>query len=500
MKYRIISVCTIVIAIFTAIVFSNIKFKESRYHQHLEAKVRPEDVVTTDEFATHLPIIKIETDGKIPEPFKYKEFKEGDKKDYSKTYVKKEVNGKKAIYEEEKIYDTVNAKVEYIQNKNKENKKNDTPVFKSNSKFRIRGNSSRNFEKKGYLVEFYNDDYSDTRDIEIDGMVADSDWVLHGPCLDKTLIRNYMAYNIAGEMMDYSPNVRFCELFINNEYMGLYLLTEKIKYNEDGRVNITKTDPKTSNTSYIIKIDRPINDEKYRVEGLLEAMGKIYTKDSGAMEILYPRKTLTANQHNYIEKDLSKIEKTIFSRRVIDENGDYRRYIDVESFVDYYILNEFTSNIDATSLSTYIYRDIRGKVKTVIWDYNSAFDNYYLSDYKNKLIFDDSWWYKYLMKDEYFIEKIIKRYRELRKSVLSDEYLLNYIDETIEYLGPAIERNYKRWPQNLTFDMLEPKERNQHTHKEAIEYLKNTIKDRGAYLDKNIETLRRHSHKSMIQE
>lgn len=481
MKYRNLAILGIILLVIIGIAFSNLEFKEKRYHQHLDAKVRPEDVVTTDEFATHLPIIDIKTEAAIPPSYK----------------ETKDENGKII---KEKNYDVVKSSLKYIQNEDTENKRGDNPVFTTNAYIRTRGNSSREFEKKGYWLEFQNKDFTSNRDIEIDGMVADSDWVLHGPYLDKTLIRNYVCYNIAGEFMDYSPNVRFCELFINNEYMGLYVLTEKIKYNKDGRIDVSKTDPKLSATSYIIKIDRPTNDKEYRVEGLLEAAGELYTKYSGAMQIIYPNKTLTEKQYDYIERDLAKVEKTIISRSVRSKKDSYKNYIDVDSFVDYYILNEFTANGDATTLSTYLYKDVRGKLKLVTWDHNSSFDNYELGDQMDRIIFDSSWWYKYLLRDEYFTEKVIDRYKYLRKNILSDEYLMNYIDDTIEYLGPAIERNYERWPTALKFDILVPKERNQHSHDEAIDYLKNAIKRRGAYLDKNIDTLKRLSHKSMIKK
>lgn len=481
MKYRIIAVCTLVVTIFTAIVFSNIQLKEKRYHQHLEAKVRPEDIVTTDEFATHLPLIDIKTEEAIPPTHKYEKEEDG-------TVVRK------------RNYDFVKSSFQYIQNEDTENKRGDKPVFTTNAYIRTRGRSSRDFNKKGYWIEFQNEDFSDNRDIEIDGMVADSDWVLHGPYMDKTLIRNYMCYNIAGEMMDYSPNVRFCEVFINDKYEGLYVLTEKIKYNEDGRVNITKTDPKLSETSYIIKIDEPI-DGKYRINGLLEEIGKIDVRGGNAMRIEYPNKTLTEKQYDYINKNLAKIEKTIYSKTIIDRKESYKRYIDVNSFVDYFILSEFTYNIDASSLSTYLYKDVRGKLKLVPWDYNNSFENYEnTTGTLNNFFLKKKWWYKYLLKDTYFTNKIISRYYSLRKGVLSDEYLNKYIDDTIEYLGPAIDRNFERWPDSLEADLLNPKERNQHSHKEAVDYLKKAIKLRGEYLDKNIESLKQYSHKSFVQE
>lgn len=479
MKYRNLAILGIILLVIIGIAFSNLEFKEKRYHQHLDAKVRPEDVVTTDEFATHLPIIDIKTEAAIPPSFV------------------------QADSGEKKNYEVVKSSVKYIQNEETENKRGDKPVFTTNAYIRTRGNSSRRFKKKGYLLKFQNEDFTDNRDIEIDGMVADSDWVLNGPYLDKTLIRNYMTYNIAGEIMDYSPNVRYCEVFINNEYMGLYLLIEKIGYNKEGRVEVSKTNPKSRDTSYIIKSERP-RDSDHIIETLNEKIF-IKTENTPEIEVIYPNKTLTEKQKDYIEKDIRKTEKVLMSSNFKDRVNGYRKYIDVDSFIDYCIINEFSGNTDANKYSMYLYKDVRGKLKRVIWDFNNAYNNYVNTNTTNKMYIVNAWWYKYLMKDEYFTNKFIKRYNYLRKTILSDEYLNNYIDETIEYLGPAIERNYKRWPDVLKEDLLEdveidnvPIKRNQHTYKEAISYLKNEIKTRGQYLDESIDSLKYYSNNAIM--
>lgn len=479
MKYKIIAICGIVVAMLSAVFFSNFEFKEKRYHQHLEANVRPEDVVTTDEFATHLPIIDIKTEAAIPPSF-----------------VKTDSG-------EEKNYEVVKSSVKYIQNESTENKRGDKPVFTTKAYIRTRGNSSRRFDKKGYLLKFQNEDYTDNRDIEIDGMVADSDWVLNGPYLDKTLIRNYMTYNVAGEFMDYSPNVRYCEVFINDEYMGLYLLVEKIGYNKDGRVDISKTDSKSSETSYIIKSERP-RDSDHIIETLNERIF-IKTENTPEIEVIYPNKTLTEKQKNYIEKNIRTIEKVLMSSNFKDVANGYRKYIDVDSFIDYCIINEFSGNTDANKYSMYLYKDVRGKLKRVIWDFNNAYNNYVNTNTTGKMYIVNAWWYKYLMKDEYFTKKFIERYYYLRQTVLSDEYLNNYIDETIEYLGPAIERNYKRWPNVLKENLLndveiddKPVKRNQHTYEEAVNYLKKEIKTRGKYLDESMDSLEYYSNNAIM--
>jgi crotonobetainyl-CoA:carnitine CoA-transferase CaiB-like acyl-CoA transferase len=105
--------------------------------------------------------------------------------------------------------------------------------------------------------------------------------------------------------------------------------------------------------------------------------------------------------------------------------------------------------------------------------------------------------YYMLLKSETFVDRILKRYEELREGVLSEEYLLNYIDETLEYLGPAIERNNERWSEAMEeWEPLIPASRNLHSHEEAVEQLKDWLVDRGNWLDENIHTLQQYCHYS----
>lgn len=178
---------------------------------------------------------------------------------------------------------------------------------------------------------------------------------------------------------------------------------------------------------------------------------------------------------------------------------EYGKYIDIESFVDYFIINEFTQNYDAGNLSTFLYKDVRGKLKLVEWDCNSVCDNYRI-EFLEQTDFDfqDNLWYEMLLKDPAFVNRIIERYRELRKTYLNEEYLLNYIDETINYLGDAKERNFEVWgytflPEN---DLL-PEGRKIGSYEEAISQYKNYIIKRGRWLDENIERLNEFCHPSV---
>ena len=95
------------------------------------------------------------------------------------------------------------------------------------------------------------------------------------------------------------------------------------------------------------------------------------------------------------------------------------------------------------------------------------------------------------------MERLLDRYDELRASVLNETYLLNYIDETLAYLGPAVERNNQRWNDAMTqWEPLTPVERNLHSHEEAVDQLKEWLYERGIWLDENIHTIRQNCHPS----
>ena len=139
-----------------------------------------------------------------------------------------------------------------------------------------------------------------------------------------------------------------------------------------------------------------------------------------------------------------------------------------------------------------------------LWDMNSACDNYQERSMVDPQCFQmqNRLWYFMLMKDKDFTDALIDRYRELRKTYFSEEYLDRYIDETVAYLGDAVARNYEVW--GYTFepghDMLLPSERNPRSYEDAIAQLKAFFKSRIAWMDENIDTLRQYSAASKVKK
>lgn len=375
---------------------------------------------------------------------------------------------------------------------------NGTPDVDSRIRIRVRGNSSRSFDKPSYAIRLV-DETGKNAPQSIMGMDKHHEWVLYGPWLDKTAVRNYMFYNLAGEIMGYAPNVRYCEVILDGEYQGLYVMTESITGGKEGaRLGLTVSAKKQDYTGYLLRLDHPRPEE----EALRSFTTYTYTTPL-LLQIEYPgEKNRDAELIEEIRQDFSDFEKSLYSFDYDREIYGYQAQIDVESFVDYFILNELSSNADAGNYSTYIYKGTDGLFHMCVWDFNNACDNYFEEEISYEGFFlQNRLWYWMLMKDEDFTERIIHRYRELRKGLLSEEALDRYVDETLAFIAPAIARNDARWGDvSQQANLLIPAERNIHSRAAAEGQLKGYLHNRGEWLDKYIQTLRQYSAGSKVKQ
>ena len=165
----------------------------------------------------------------------------------------------------------------------------------------------------------------------------------------------------------------------------------------------------------------------------------------------------------------------------------------MDSFVNYYIINAVSSNVDAGRFSTYLYKTIAGKYKLCVWDFNNCCNNFV--DDETGVDFDgvrSAVYFNMLFRDRDFVEKVISRYRELRKNLLNEDNLRQYIDDTLAFLGDAVSRDSTRWAEYIASDPLteeEGIERNPHSQKEAVEMLEDNLFSRLNWLDENIDYL-----------
>ena len=349
-----------------------------------------------------------------------------------------------------------------------------------------RGASSANFDKAQYRIKFYqNAQGRKTKNYDLLHMGKASEWVLNGPFLDKTLARNYLAYTLGREIMDWAPDCRYLELFVNGQYQGVYLAIEPVT-NGDARLRLSTFGLLSGETAYIVSRDRVGTDSDP-----LENYGKTAGYTSNDLYVEYPgRNKINRREYEWITEDVSRFERALYGEDYRDPLTGYAAYIDVDNFVDYFILNEVFMNHDASYLSTYAYKEMGEKLKLVMWDYNNALDNYqwFREDFEEFFMLEVPW-FEQLLTDRAFVDRVIDRYAELRKDTLSEGHLFDLLDGTTALLGDAVQRNFKVWEFSFKINLLTGSGRDLKSYEEAMDQLKEAIIRRFAFLDEHITDL-----------
>lgn len=369
----------------------------------------------------------------------------------------------------------------------------------------IRGSSSQMFPKKQYGIEIVDDAGVET-DTVLLGMPSESDWILFAPYNDKSLMRDALAYRLGRAMGRYAPRTRFCELVLNGSYQGIYVLMEKIKRDKN-RVDINKLNPDENEGNnltggYILKIDKSSGNSGEGWQSLIQP-----TPRTGNQQISFQFETpnynvVTSQQRQYIKTYVTQFENALTSVTFQDPAEGYQKFIDVDSFVDFYLMQELTKNVDGYRLSTFLYkeRDSDGGKLFMgpLWDFNLGFGN---ADYCTKgnpegFVLDfnntcpqDFWlipfWWKRLLEDATFRGKVADRWASLRESVFSQPYIHNYIDSVAGVLNvEARQRNFNAWPVLGTY--VWPNFYVGQTYGDEVLWLKNWVTQRLLWLDSSL--------------
>lgn len=312
---------------------------------------------------------------------------------------------------------------------------------------RRRGHSSMNYDKPQYSIKTLNE-AGEEIPVDLLGMGAGDGWILNGSMADKSMLRNYLAYRVASEVQPETPDCRFCEVFVSEAngaytYQGVYLLMERIARGETG-IDIDASKRKNVYTSYILRRDR-YNE----YDTMLDTWGRkngLCPEDQW-IGVKYPGKSKqTEATLAYITQDFSKIEKVLYSQ---DEAvfKTYGRYIDVDSFVDYFLLNEFFGNYDSGEHSTILWKNTGGRLHVgPVWDFDQAMNNVFSEEQDpDTLAMTEKPFFAQLLQDKDFLDRLTRRYAALRRSTLSEEHIFALIDEAEAYLRSASQREWFRW-------------------------------------------------------
>ncbi|MGB3777840.1 MAG: CotH kinase family protein [Tunicatimonas sp.] len=370
----------------------------------------------------------------------------------------------------------------------------------------IRGATSQNYPKKQYSVELRDPDGKDTA-VALLGMPKEADWVLNAPYGDKSLMRNILAYQLGRDLGHYAPRTKLCEVVLNGDYRGVYVLIEKIKRDKN-RVDIAKlNDDEISGDDltggYIIKIDR---DTEGGEDGWASAYAPRYREEDNQriyFRYEYPdTDDIAPEQKTYIQNYVKAFEDALAGDDFADPEKGYAPYIDVNSFIDYFIVNEVSKNIDAYRLSTYMHKqkdsDGGKLVMGPLWDYNFSFGNVefcgimgdpesFAMDF-NQRCPGDFWlvpfWWERFMEDPAYSDRLAVRWSELRTNQLSTARLVARVDSVATLVDEARARNFARWP--ILGEYIWPNAFVGETYQEELDYLKNWTTQRLTWLDENL--------------
>lgn len=376
----------------------------------------------------------------------------------------------------------------------------DTPIG-----IEYRGSTSyRLSDKKSYGIETWDVGGSDAA-YSFLNYPEEEDYILMGhvfrassnTIFDPTLMHHYIGYELYRKMGRYASRSTYIDLEINGNYMGAYLFMEKLKRDKN-RIDISKLEPTDTSAEaitggYILKIDKtaggevagnqPLayydnnwgDDAKYNPNISFRSAYDIYKQPINfpafgepyhPQQFLetyflyeYPKASvITAAQKNYIQNYIHDFETALITDDFTTEQRTYTNYIDLDSFVDFFIINEITGNIDGYRLSTYLHKDRGQKLKIgPIWDLNIGYNkqgrvpfNDWIANY-NLHVSQDAWmvpfWWPRLLKDPLFKAALKSRWQTLRAGAFSNAQILGLVHGTATYLqdNGAVDRNYQKW-------------------------------------------------------
>ena len=382
----------------------------------------------------------------------------------------------------------------------------DKPALSSVIGIELRGASSQAlFPKKPYGIELRDSTGINSEAKSVLGMPAESDWVLNATYNDKTLVRETLTYDFYRKMSKYyASRFRYCELVLNGEYRGIYIVMERLKRDKN-RVNISsikKTDITGDAVTggYILKIDKTEGSASVSwISPYAAGSPGVPTK----IQIDRPKpEDLVAEQIQYIKKYVTDFENALNGPDFTDPDKGFRKFVDEDSFIDYLLLTEICKNVDGYRLSAYFYKDRDSKNPKItmgpIWDYNLAYGNADYCDgdsYRgwafdfntvcSRDIYQIPFWWNRLLQDLAFGKKVKEKYKTLRKTVLRPQHLDAFVDSTTNTLTEARFRNFNKWP--VIGRYVWPNGYVGATYQQEVDYLKDWIAQRLNWMDTAIE-------------
>ena len=373
---------------------------------------------------------------------------------------------------------------------------------------RYRGNSSFSHSRKPYSFRPLTaplEEGGEKKKVKILDMGKDNNWALLAPYSDRTMIHDMLAFNLARPWMEYVPQGRHCELYLDGIYYGVYILTEVVS---KGKHRLNLDDPGLEGDEltggYLVEVDRnepPVYiSYYYPVNNAGETVRKyvFFQYDSPDYE------DMEYTQVSYINSQIHAMEASLASADYCNPETGYRKYIDVTNFIDYQLAQELARNVDAYRLSTKMFKrrdSVDPRFKLVLWDLDIAYGTpYYFGAWRtdgwsyqlndtliayNNANMVPFWWYK-LNNDPQYTAALKDRWAQYRRSNIRLDRVMAQIDSMVTVLtvAGAVDRNSRAWPRWGVY--VWPNYYTPSSYDDAIAYLKQWLTGRIAWMDEQL--------------
>ena len=315
----------------------------------------------------------------------------------------------------------------YVTNAGKESQ------LYSNSSIRGRGNTTWSYAKKPYAIKLASKK-------EVLGMPKHKRWVLLANYLDKTGIRNSIAFEIAKRSpgLEWTPRGQHVDVVLNGKFIGNYYLCEQIKVDKN-RVNIAEMEstditPETISGGYLLEVDKHYDE-----------VNKFYSpvRNMPFMVKEPDEETMVTEQFNWLYNHITEVENALYGGG--STTAGYLEYIDLDSFIDYWLVYELTATGEPTHpKSVYMYKDRGGKIYAgPVWD----FDYFtFQPRYETMLINTNAVWNDRIINDPANHPIIKQRWNASREKYRS---IAEEIDRQYALIKESVEYNSQIWPLSL---------------------------------------------------
>ncbi len=350
---------------------------------------------------------------------------------------------------------------------------------------RGRGNASWNtFPKKSYRIKL-------DKGAPLFGLPENRDWVLTGNYADKTLIRNAVAHEIASVMdgLEFTSTHFSVNLYINGEYKGVYSFADKIEEG-GGRLDFTDIEGDEPNTfggldiGFLMEVGWDFDGENVYNRDYFDAKKviRIYVKEPKSDKKNTPEFT-------YAKQYVLAMENAIMT------NQNWQDYIDMDAWVDWFIVAELTFNTESCyHRSCYMWKRAGGKLMMgPVWDFDMAFGNHQ-GDIRNydgfcttesTYVYVTENWMNYLVKYPEFTSAVKERWNEKKDEL--KQVALSSIDNQSALLDGSQQYNFEVWDimtKQIGMGNVDPKKYD--TYEKQVQYLRDFINTRWQYLDERI--------------